>query len=205
MEPQGTERTTEPSVEIREVAIDDPELAPNTNRRLTEELREVIGADRVAVPVDRPHAARGERPPRDRPAALRWRPGNVMLAMIVASLVVVGAVIALITDRWWLLPAVVVVLAVMTGAVVALVLSMTANAERPSATTVAAMADDGVSDPEQRFSDAVAEFTEDRAGAGDESGTANVEDDPAGAADEHERAGTPTGGASRTVGPGSGQ
>src|SRR5947209_20019659 len=49
--------------EVREVRSEDPELSSETNRRVTEELREVIGAERVRVPADRPHASTGEARP----------------------------------------------------------------------------------------------------------------------------------------------
>ncbi|MDQ6606107.1 MAG: hypothetical protein M3Z06_06115 [Actinomycetota bacterium] len=44
------------AIEEREVRAKDPELSGRTNARLTEELREVVGADRVRVPKGRPHA-----------------------------------------------------------------------------------------------------------------------------------------------------
>jgi hypothetical protein len=44
--------------EVREVVSDDPSLSPEANRILTEEAREAVGADRVRVPRDKPHAER---------------------------------------------------------------------------------------------------------------------------------------------------
>jgi len=38
----------------RDVRSEDPGLSPEANRLLTEELREILGADRVEVPVDVP-------------------------------------------------------------------------------------------------------------------------------------------------------
>ena len=55
--------------EVREVRAEDPDLSPDTNQRLTSELREVVGTDRVEVPADRPRATRGEHPQQQGPAA----------------------------------------------------------------------------------------------------------------------------------------
>jgi hypothetical protein len=44
------------------VRVDDPQLSPEANRHLTEELQETLGTDAAEVPVDRPHPSRGEIP-----------------------------------------------------------------------------------------------------------------------------------------------
>jgi hypothetical protein len=41
-------------LELREVRSDDPSLSPEANRLPTEELREVVGTDRVRVPRGTP-------------------------------------------------------------------------------------------------------------------------------------------------------
>ena len=43
-------------IEIREVVSNDPSLSPAANRILMEEARQAVGADRVRVPRDTPHA-----------------------------------------------------------------------------------------------------------------------------------------------------
>ena len=185
--------------EDRTVEVDDPSLSAGANRRLTEQVREVVGADHVRVPADRPHPSHGESIPtglRPRLTANRWA-----LGMGVAIGVVVGVIVALVTSSWWLLPVAIVVLGLATFVVVEMILGLTDHSERPDPSTVALMEDDGVHDPEERFSEFVDEFT---ASAPDGHRTTAVEDDPAQAASEQDAAGTPTGGPSQEVGPGSG-
>ena len=78
-----------------------------------------------------------------------------------AALVVIGAIVALavVTHVWWTLVLALIVLGAMTYLVIAMIIKMTSNPERPSSTTVAAMEEEGVDDPEQLFSDVIAEFT----------------------------------------------
>ena len=185
-------------LEERTVEVDDPALSANTNRRLTEQVREVVGADHVRVPADRPHPSHGESVHpglRARLTANRWAFG-----MGVAIGVVVGVIVALVTSSWWLLPVAVVVLGLATFVVVEMILGLTDHSERPDPSTIALMEDDGVHAPEERFSEMVGEFERtDSAPEGQR--TAAVEDDPARAAAEQQSAGTPTGGPSKEVGP----
>jgi hypothetical protein len=124
------------------------------------------------------------------------------MAMIGGSSLVIAAILALVIGQWWILPVVFVVLGLVTAGVVATVLTMLSNRERPSATTVAALEEDGVGDPERHFSELVKEFTPEPEGDG-EHRTAAVEDDPATASAEQEDAITPSSGPSRAMGPGS--
>jgi hypothetical protein len=104
-------------------------------------------------------------------------PNRFIMAMIGGSFLVVAAIVALAVGQWWVLVGAVVVLGIVTTGVVATVLRMMGNPERPSPVTVAALEEDGVSDPERHFSELVAEFTPDRAVEGEHRMTA-VEDDP---------------------------
>jgi hypothetical protein len=186
----------------REVTVDEPELSRETNDRLTAEVREVVGEDHVVVPEDRSRPSQGEtplRPGHRLTAALK--PNRFIMAMIGGSFLVVAAIVALAIGQWWVLVGAVVVLGIVTAAVVATVLRMTSNPERPSPVTVAALEEDGVGDPERHFSELVAEFTPDRAVEGEHRTTA-VEDDPASAGAEQAHAITPSGGSSRATGPG---
>ena len=133
-----------------------------------------------------------------------WRPNNFLVVQVAPGGAVGGAILALITNDWWVLPAVVAVLGLGTWAVVAVVLAMTANSERPSPATVAALDDEGVHDPEGLFSDLVAEYTEDAGARGENRRTVSVEDDPAKAAAEHESSITASGRSTSAVGPGGG-
>jgi hypothetical protein len=103
---------------------------------------------------------------------------------------------------WWTVVLAFLVLAAMTYIVVAMIIKMTSNPERPSSTTVAAMEEEGVTDPEQLFSDVVAEFTPEPDADGETGRTVDAVEDPATAAAEQRDATTPSGGPSRAVGPG---
>jgi hypothetical protein len=195
-------RGADDGFERREVTVDEPQLSPETNDRLTAEVREVVGDDHVTVPADRPHPSQGEtsvRPGHRLTAELM--PNRFIMSMIGGSFLVVAAIVALAVGQWWILVGAFVLLAVVTAGVVTIVLRMTSNPERPSPVTVAALEEDGVGDPERHFSELVAEFTPDRAAEGEHRTTA-VEDDPATASAEQAHAITPSGGSSRATGPG---
>ncbi len=49
-------------LEERAVEVELPTLTADANHRLTVALREIIGADSVRVPADRPRPSHGERP-----------------------------------------------------------------------------------------------------------------------------------------------
>lgn len=197
---QARQTQTGPRLERRRVEVHEPGVSPKTNERLTHELREVLGAESAMVPADRPHPSTGEPLERKRAVLLPWRPNNFLLVQVAASGVVGGAILALITNTWWVLPAVVAVLVGATWVVVAIVMAMTANSERPSPATVAALDEEGIHDPEGLFSDLVAEYTEDPGARGQNKRTANVEDDPVRAAAEHETSITASGGSTRPIG-----
>jgi hypothetical protein len=183
--------------------VHEPGLSDSTNAKLTDELREVIGADEVDVPSARPRPSSGERVEHRRALPLPFPlPNDLLIAQGGVALVVVGAIAALavVVHRWWSLVLALLVLAAMTYLVVAMVIKLTSNPERPGPSTVAAMEEEGVDDPEQLFSDVVAEFAPN---SGDAPGrTTDVADDPATAAAEQRDATTPSGGPSRSVGPG---
>ena len=188
-------------LERREVKVDRPDLSPEVNERLTAELREVVGDDHVTVPTDRPHPSQGKGLEPGRPLIAELLPNRFIMAMIAGSSLVIAAIVALLIGHWWILILVFVVLALVTTAMVTTVLRMSSNAERPSATTVAAMEEDGVGDPERHFTELVKEFTPEPSSKGEHRSTA-VEDDPASAAIEQEDAITPSGGPSEATGPG---
>jgi hypothetical protein len=172
---------------------------------LTGEVRDVIGADQVVVPSARPHASSGEPVEHRRTLPLPFPlPNNLVIAQGGIALVVVGAIAALAISvhRWWTLVLAFLILAAMTYLVVAMIIKLTSNPERPDPSTVAAMEAEGVDDPEQLFSDVVAEFTPDPDRGGEPGRTTDVADDPAQAAAEQRDATTPSGGPSRPVGPG---
>ena len=194
--------------EEREVRAGDPELSPHTNERLTAELREVIGSDRVRVPIDRPHASRGEHPQQHAAAALL----NMHRFQLLRSLAIVltfGAIVSLATGHWWLLPLAAGVHALGTMTVLLTSIRMTTISEHPSPEVAAALTEEGISSPDEHFSRMVDEFREEP-----ERGTAEVispdfndrdapaDTDTAAASAEQSSAMTPTSQPSRPAGEG---
>ena len=145
--------------EVREVRAEDPDLSPETNARLTEELRDVVGAERVSVPGDRPRATRGEHPKQHGPAA-RLEVNRFQLIRTGAIVLTFGAIIALITRDWWVLPLAAGVHALGTMVVSLTVIRLTTVSEHPSPTVAAALSEEGVSNPDEHFSRMVEEFRE---------------------------------------------
>jgi len=148
-------------LEDRVVRVSEPGLSDDANNLLTTEVREIVGRAHVSVPRDRPHASEDE-PPRGSRLLTTLHDNRVLFGMTVPAGLVVAAVVALLIDRWWLLPVATVVLLLATFGVVALVFSVEGGREQPSATTVALLEEEGVRDPERLLSDVVEEFTEDR-------------------------------------------
>jgi hypothetical protein len=201
-----TRRSTR--TEMREVRAADPGLSPEVNAELTEELREVVGAERVEVPVDRPHATRGELPPKQSLSAyLSQNRFNVLRAT--AIMLTFGLIVSLASRDWWLLPIAAGVHAIATMAVTLTIVRMTTVAEHPSPEVAAGMAAEGVRSPDERFSQMVEEFGPiEQGGAGEVLSPGHNERsvaagaDPVRAAAEQSSAMTPTEDPSRPAGEG---
>jgi hypothetical protein len=205
MTPQPQSRpasTTRPSrsepTEEREVRAADPALSPETNARLTEELREVVGAARVRVPAGRPHFSAGERP-EERGLGTFLETNRLAMIIGLAIAVTFGAILALTTGSWWFLPLAAGVHAIGTTLVITLSVRLATISEHPSPTVAAAMTEEGVRSPDERFSRMVDEFREkpegqlaDAVAQGDNERTTPAQDDPATAGAEQSRAWTPT-------------
>lgn len=186
----GSSRQTEE----REVKAADPALSPETNRRLTEELREVVGGERVRVPTDRPHASQGERPPQPGLSLQR-----LSLALSVLVTLTFAAIIGLTTGAWWILGVAAGVHALGTTSVWLLAWRTTTITEHPSPTVAAAMTEEGVHSPDETFSRMVDEFREQpEPGLGDalapepNQRSVSAREDPARAGAEQAAALTPT-------------
>jgi hypothetical protein len=185
-------------LELREVKVNDPNLSEEVNRRLTDELRQALGRDRVWVPADRPDPGRGEIPRRDQFVAF-LEERRFLLARFGLFLLVIGAILALTAGSWWFFGVAVGLDVVAAATMAVATLQLTTLAERPSPTTVALLEDEGVPDPEHYFSRLVAAFSEGRLrGAadvlapGENVRTAPAYEDPARATIEQESAMTPT-------------
>ena len=194
--------------EVREVRAEDPELSPETNQRLTSELRAVVGTDRAEVPADRPHASRGEHPEQHGPAA-HFEVNGFQFVRTAAIVLTFAAIVALITNDWWVLALAAGVHALGTMTVGLTIVRVTTTSEHPDPTVAAAMAEEGVHNPDEHFSRMVEEFrTEPERGAsevispGFNERTAPADSATADAAAEQSSAMTPTGQPSRPAGEG---
>lgn len=189
-------QAVEDRLEQRVVEVEDPSWSADLNRRLTEEVRAVIGTDQVSVPASRPHPSHGE--PVHGGVAQRLSANRWALGMGIGIGIVVGVIIATITRHWWVMAIAVLVLWAVTYAVVQMIMGLTSHTERPDLTTMELMEAQGVRDPEERFSEIVAEFT---VLPESEHRTADVAEDTVRASGEQRAAVTPTGGRSTAVGP----
>ncbi|MBV9917980.1 MAG: hypothetical protein JO153_15875 [Solirubrobacterales bacterium] len=159
--------------EEREVRAADPGLSSETNQRLTSELRDVVGSDHVRVPADRPQASRGEHP-QQQGAAARFNFNHFQFVRNLAIVLTFAAVVSLITGNWWLLPLAAGVHALGTMAVTLTITRMTTISEHPSPEVAAALAEEGVANPDEHFSRMVEEFREQPNGVADERGATEV-------------------------------
>jgi hypothetical protein len=187
--------------EIREVVSDDPSLSPAANRILTEEAREAIGADRVRVPRDTPHAER-ERHGDHSTIGEAFAANRILISITFFALLVVGAIAALATDSWWAVVVAATVHAVGTFAVLTTLASAARQVEHVSPTAGAALAEEGVADADALLSDLVEEYS------GVESGRNaqpyDPSESPARAGAQQRSANTPAGVPTEPAGTGSG-
>jgi len=187
--------------EVREVVSDDPSLSPEANRILTEEARAAVGADRVRVPRDKPHAER-ERHGDHTSIGEAFSANRILISITFFALVVVGAIVALATGSWWAVVVAAVVHALGTFVVLTTLAGAARQVEHVSPTATAALADEGVADPDALLSDLVEEYS------GVDSGRNAQPDDPseapARAGAEQRSANTPAGVPTEPAGTGSG-
>jgi hypothetical protein len=202
--PEPQQRSDE--TEVREVLVADPGLSAHTNERLTAELREVVGDRQVRVPVDRPRATRGEHPHQQGLGAY-LNMHRFQFVRVAAIVLTFGGIIALVTGDWWVLPLAAGLHALGTMTVALTAIRMTTTSEHPSPDVAAAMAEEGVRNPDEHFSRMVEEFreqpergTSEVLSPGFNERTADVLDAPADAAAEQSSAMTPTGQPSNATG-----
>ena len=190
-------------LEQREVRVADPALDAGANQRLTEEVREVLGTDRVSVPRDRPRPSRGDRP--HKPGLMAEVSSHrLTVVMLFGVFFTIGAIVSLVTGSWWLLPVALGVHALGTILVTSTAMRLTTISEHASPTVAAMLQEQGVSNPDEHFSQLVEEFSEhehgdasDVASTDETPRTAASTEDSAGAAAEQSSAMTPTAGASQ--------
>jgi hypothetical protein len=160
---------TRPRIVRREVRSADPSLSPEANRLLTDELREVVGADEVEIPAGTP--ARHETHHGGGSTFVGTLAANrVLIVLSLAALIVVGVIVSLATGSWWALVAACAVHATATLLIAAFAIHMTTRVEHADPTTAARLEAEGVTDPDRVLS----ELTEEFAGAQQAGGAAEV-------------------------------
>src|SRR4051794_1922055 len=144
------------------VEVHDQKLSERANEILTEEVREALNTDEVEV--SKAHAddlGRTDLSATSRTMTSQLWESRVLVGVTFFTAVVVGAIIALITGKWWaiLIPEVVHFGATMLVSYLAI--RSTTNVEKPSAAHVEELAEEGVRDPEETLNNAVQEFAGD--------------------------------------------
>jgi hypothetical protein len=182
-------------LEERAVEVNLPTLSADANHRLTEALRDVIGADTVKVPADRPRPSQGDRPR----VSLLKRMTTVKAIAIGLVAVTIGVALVVwtaLSGHWILTALAFVVLLGSLLVVTTAIIELASVPEYPDPGIVALLSEEGVHDPEVRFSEIVMEFTPE---TGDhEERYTSVQDDPARALAEQQGALTPTSGPSES-------
>jgi hypothetical protein len=195
--------------ERREVRSEDPSLSPETNRRLTSELRDAVGDAGAEIPRRRPGS---ERTPHATQSALGATLSANRSAILIAALVllVIGAIVWVTTGSWWVMAGAVVLDLVAAGVFVATAMSMTTSVEHASPELSARLQEEGVGDPDAMMTELVQSY----AGAGDHARARDVvrpghnrrtvspSEDPAQATQEQGSAMTPSAEPSAPAGPG---
>jgi hypothetical protein len=139
---------------LRDVRSSDPSLSAEANDRLTRELREIIGSDRVSVPADPAHERHGTHAPWTADA-IGSRLGWILIAL---AGIAVAAIVALAWNTTASLLVALAVLVVTTIAALAVALNATSEVEHPDPQTAALLEEEGVGDPDRLLEDLVEEF-----------------------------------------------
>ncbi|HST42801.1 MAG TPA: hypothetical protein VLK58_24980 [Conexibacter sp.] len=153
--------------EPRDVRSADPSLSPEANRILTDELREVIGSDTAEVPVGRARVAGASHGGRSR-LFIGVSDNRVLFGSLFFVALVIGAVLAITTGSWWLLPLAVGLDLLGTVVVATLVLGLTTEVEHVDPSSAVRLQEEGVEDPDRLFSELVEEFAPEDEQARDE-------------------------------------
>jgi Flp pilus assembly protein TadB len=179
----------------REVKSDDPDLSPKANCILTEELREVVGTDRVELPA--------EREPTDAaptPGALLAANRALIIVTFLAA-VVLGGIVGLTTGSWWALIVAVCLHALGTMFVAVGAIRMTTEVEHVSPNRAPLLEAEGVADPDEKLTELVQDYASARPrgerevlAPGFNERTADADASPQDATAEQASAVTPTGG-----------
>lgn len=136
----------------------DPNLSDEANARLTEELRDAVGRDRVWVPAETPRFS--SRPHDARPGFVDELIRNrVVIGVSFFVLLAVAGTITFVTGSVWVLPVAILLHAIGTFVVAGGALQITTEVEHASPQTAARLEQEGVSDPDALLTSMAEEFT----------------------------------------------
>jgi hypothetical protein len=201
---------TNAETERRFVRSEDPQLTPEANRLLTDELREVVGRDEVEVPRDTPHRAE-EAHATHSPMVGTLVSNRPLIIVTLLAAVVVGGIISLATGYYVAVLLAVGLHALATLLVAAGAIQLTTQVEHVAPETAARLEQEGVADPDRVLTELVEEFagaTEaggvpEVIGSGNNEQTTTAQDDPARNMLEQRTAMTPQSGPGPSAGEGS--
>jgi len=143
--------------EKRRVESHDPTLSDHANRLLTDELRQVVGAESVTVPLAR-HDAAGDRHATHSPGVADLI--NVRMGLVVTAFVLLisGGVVVVAAGGTVALVVVTAALVACVAVIVWVVGRMTDEREHPSPQLSAALEEEGVGDPDRLLTDLADEY-----------------------------------------------
>jgi hypothetical protein len=155
--------------ERRFVRSEDPSLTPEANRLLTEEVREVVGADEVEVPQSTPRRSTTRHATHSTLVATLIDNRPIVLVTLLAA--IVGGGIVSLTTGWYVAVLLAVGLhALCTMVVAAGAVQLTTQVEHVAPETAARLEAEGVADPDR----VLTELVEDFAGAQNAGGVSEV-------------------------------
>ncbi len=184
----------------RDVRVDDPDLSPDANERLTAELRAAVGADHVSVPEERSESLRRIPPGSRRTLGAQLGANRMLIAVSFGTLLVLGLILTLVTGSWWAVVGACAAHATATLLVATVALRLSTEVEHVAAETAARLEAEGVADPDRALGDLVALYsraagergTAEAVSSGHNQRTTSPADDPLAAGSEQRTAMTPS-------------
>jgi hypothetical protein len=125
----------------------DPTKTERANDLLAEEMREATGASEVQM--REPGATRPDAKP-ERPSsflAAIWD-ARILIGLTFGAAIVVGAIIATVTNKWWVLVLAVLVHGIVASIVIATYVTNATEVEHPDPSVVGELQEEGVLDPD---------------------------------------------------------
>ncbi len=180
---------------------EDPSLSPRANELLTDELQQIVGAEEVVVPEDAPRRS-DERHGTHSPFVAALVSNRAILIVTFLAALVVGGIVALVTEQYWVVVVALALHAVGTLVVAVGAIGLTTETEHVDPAVAARLEEEGVSDPDRVLSDLVEDFAGARQArgvpevvtSGQNERTTATEDGPARSSVEQRTAMTPSSG-----------